>query len=195
MTVNYRRGAVTPPTDPTLLRKLDELVRQFPSAAGHREALSSLGSQIVYATELNAPDVLPFGGVWIALVRFSEPIENTLGLTREVLLLYSPHSDLQYRAFQAISKILDGDFLPREVTSGVALVCSPDPNQERKLDDWSRTHLTAVPLPYSTTETDVLAREILKGLERRLFLATCSQRRVPLLGTDSSGDELCSKSC
>lgn len=180
--MNYGQGAVTPPTDPTLLRKLDELVRVFPQAQAHREALRRLGSEVVYARELTEGEFRALGGVWIALVRFSEGIENRLGLTREVLLLYSPHRDLQYRTFQAIGSLLQGDFLPREATSGVALVSCPDPRQEQKLDDWSRTHLTAIPLPPSTDETDDLAREIVRALERRLFSRDLYAETLPVTG-------------
>lgn len=180
--LNYRQGAVTRPTDPTLLRKLDDLVRAFPQAEAHREGLRRLGSEVVYARELTEGEFRPLGGVWIALVRFSEGIENRLGLTREVLLLYSPHRDLQFRTFQAIGLLLQGEALPREVTSGVALVSSPDPRQEQKLDDWSRTQLTAIPLPSTTAETDVLAREIVRALERRLFSRDLYAETLPVSG-------------
>jgi hypothetical protein len=52
MAYGWTAGSVPRPTDPTLLQKLDVLERDFPVARVHRRALKELGSEFVYASQV-----------------------------------------------------------------------------------------------------------------------------------------------
>ncbi len=96
---------------------------------------------MVYAANC---DLDGFRECGVALVRFSGAIEAAFGMTREVLLFYSPHADLQIRTFKAAKQTLQG--LDREVTPDVIFFSAPDPRLREKLDDWSSGLFLAIPL-------------------------------------------------
>lgn len=177
-------GAVRPPTHVELERHLEDLERVYPIVAVHRKGLRELGSEIVYARALG--EWQPVGaGAWAALVRFGLKMETMFGLTREVLLLYTPHRDLQIRTFHALPQIIED--LPREVTLGLALVCSPDSRAAEKLDDWSTGRFLGVPVPADESDLREPGRQLLKMLQERIFTRDLYAETAPVSGSDFYG--------
>ncbi|MBW8172322.1 ATP-binding protein [Ornithinimicrobium sp. Arc0846-15] len=129
------------PTTPDLLKNVRRLEVVYPAFRRHREALSLLGSQVVYATCISNNKGAESG---LALVRFSGAIESAFGMTREVLFYYTPHRDLQFRDFKGARVALRS--LNREVTPDLIFMCSEDERLDIKLDDWSKLEFTAIPL-------------------------------------------------
>ncbi|MDF2146767.1 AAA family ATPase [Knoellia sp. p5-6-4] len=115
--------------------------RRFPEFMRHRESLRKLGSQVVFAGLCKESGFQDCG---IALVRFSGAIEAAFGLTREVVLFYSPHRDIQVRTYQTARNVLNR--LGREVSPDLLFLSAPDPRLRVKLDDWSRPEVMAIPL-------------------------------------------------
>jgi hypothetical protein len=105
------------------------------------DALRSVGSQIVYAGILRQDGFRDCG---VAHVRFSGAIEAGFGFTREVMLFYSPHDDLQGRTFEAAARELLQ--VGRSVTPDVFFMWAPDKRLRVKLHDWSRPSKLAIPL-------------------------------------------------
>jgi CRP-like cAMP-binding protein len=112
-------------------------------------------------------------------------METMFGLTREVLLVYSPHRDLQFRTFQALPELING--LPRQVTQGLALVCSPDSRQAEKLDDWSTSRLLAVPITNNPDGLEDSGRALLNCLQQRIFTRDLYAETAPVRGSDFFG--------
>jgi hypothetical protein len=189
MTTDFTQGAVRTPTDYLLMQHLSELERAVPEAKAHREAFRQLGSEFVYARRVGAdPAFRQMADAWAVLVRFGLVMETTFGLTREVLLLYSPHRDLQIRSYNALPVLLAS--LPRDVTPGVALVSTPDPRQAEKLDDWSDLYFTAIPIPVATMDSDQHSRGIIRSLEQRLFSRDLYAETAPVTGPAFFGRQI-----
>lgn len=170
-------GDVKRPTDVTLLQAVERLLCSFPVAAAHREALEVLGSQIVYASRCH---LTTFDTTWLVLVRFSSQIETAFGLTREVLAIYSPHTDLQLRTHKAIREMMDS--LPRSPTPDLVLLWSPDPRTAVKVDDWNTPHLTVVPLPVIGESKRDMARVLLAALRERIYSRDLYYETGPVSG-------------
>lgn len=160
---------------------LGGLIRDFPAAAKHREALQTLGSDFVYV----APSPIPNDrGSWIALVRFGSVIEKRFGLTREVVAYYSPHGDLQLRTYQRLDELLER--APRPATPDVFLLWSPDPMTGTKLDDWSsRAAFVVVNLPKNSSDDP--AGDLWGNLSRRLTTTNLYDQTLPVTGRDFFG--------
>lgn len=137
----WRAGEVPLPQNPDLLARISGLGQRFPTFRDHVDALRSLGSQVVYAGICQQKG---FTNCGVARVRFSGAIENGFGFTREVMLFYSPHKDLQTRTFEAAVKELNRS--ERSVTPDTFFMWSPDQRLRIKLNDWSRPSRLAIPL-------------------------------------------------
>lgn len=138
---SWQAGAVKAPNHPDLLANMERLAQKFPSFRKHRSALAQLGSQIVFAGFCKTPG---FSECGVALVRFSGAIEAAFGLTRELVIFYTPHKDLQVRTYQAA--LMELKAMTRDVTPDVLFLSAPDPRLRVKLDDWSAAALRAIPL-------------------------------------------------
>jgi molybdopterin-guanine dinucleotide biosynthesis protein len=89
------------------------------------------------------------GRVGLFLVRFGKNLETAYGLTREVLLVISPFSDLQWRTYGALEEVLTtiGSAAGRDITKHLVLVCTTDQREIEKLDEWSRARsILAIPI-------------------------------------------------
>ena len=139
--LGWRAGEIPPPKDPDLLANIQRVAHEFSEFSQHRDALSDLGSQVVYAKLIWKPRGTPHA---IVLVRFSGAIESAFGLTREVMFYYSPYRDFQARDYHAAQKCA-GE-LPHEITPDIFFVSAPDPRLRTKLDDWSKPASRAVPI-------------------------------------------------
>ncbi len=137
----WRAGAVAQPQHPDLLANIERVCKRYPILSAHLAALRSLGSQVVYAGFCRQEG---FNGAAVVHVRFSGAIEAGFGFTREVMLFYSPHEDLQGRTFKAATKELQST--DRSVTPDTFFLWSPDPRLRTKLYDWSRPSSLAIPL-------------------------------------------------
>lgn len=175
----WSAGAVGPPKDPRLQLALRDLMLRFPVARTHHEALQALGSQIVHAAPCR---VKQMQSAEVCLVRFSGAIETAFGLTREVLLFYSPHPDLQFRDLQAAQQSLR--HFNREVTSDVIAFWSPDPRAATKLADWSTPDFLVVPLPVEDVQSPV---EIVAALKDRLLTRDLFYETTPVTGNKFFG--------
>ena len=137
----WRAGAVPVPQNAALLTNIERVAQRFPVVREHLVALQSLGSQIVFAGMCKQEG---FRQSAIVHARFSGAIEAGFGFTREVMIFYSPHSDLQNRTFEAAVKELGNK--DRPATPDTFFVWSPDQRLRIKLNDWSRPNRLAIPL-------------------------------------------------
>lgn len=137
----WRAGAVQQPQHPDLLANIERVRRKFPVLGVHLEALRRLGSQVVYAGFCRQEG---FNGSAVVHVRLSGAIEAGFGFTREVMIFYSPHDDLQGRTFRAAVREIQST--ERSVTPDTFFLWSPDPRLRTKLYDWSRPSNLAIPL-------------------------------------------------
>lgn len=137
----WRSGAVAEPQHPDLKANIKRVCDRYPILSEHMEAFQRLGSQVVYAGFCKQDG---FKSCAIVHVRFSGAIEAGFGFTREVMVLYSPHEDLQVRTYKAaLREIADHK---RSVTPDIFFIWSPDQRLRIKLHDWSRTSRLAIPL-------------------------------------------------
>ncbi len=136
----WRSGAVPHPQHPDLLANIKRVEQRFPIFAEHMDALRSMGSQVVFAGSCRQEG---FKDCAIVHVRFSGAIEAGFGFTREVMLFYSPHADLQVRTFEAAARELKNS--AKFVTPDIFFMWSPDLRLQIKLKDWSRPSKLAIP--------------------------------------------------
>src|SRR5215813_8278480 len=137
----FRPGAVKS-RDSALLKHINQLIEDYPAAGVHREALNLLGSDFIDARKRQGAE----RGCWTALVRFGRVVERSLGLTREVMVYYTPYRDLQLRTYGHLPQVRN-DLSPSP-TQDLFLLYSPDPIAPRKIDDWgSREPFDVVSLP------------------------------------------------
>lgn len=157
------------------------LISAFPAAAGHREALRTLGSDFVYA----APSPLSNDrDSWVALVRFGSVVEGRFGLNREVIAYYTAHSDLQLRTYQRLDELLEK--APRPATPDLFLLWSPDPMTASKAEDWSsRAPFTVVGLPRKSSDDS--AGDLWHNLSKRLTTTNLYDQTLPVTGLDFFG--------
>jgi hypothetical protein len=169
----WRAGAVRTPVSRDLAVNVQRLQLRFPVAIEHQRSLARLGSQIVYASNCKEDKFLDCG---IALVRFSGAIESAFGLTREILIFYSPHQDLQIRTFHAAKRALAA--LPREITPDMMFMWAPDARLRDKLEDWSTGHFLAIPLTPDNDDDPVALISLLRDFiySRDLFYETTPVR-------------------
>ena len=184
----FAQGAIRPPTDFGLQQHLAALEQAVPAAGQHRRAFRELGSEYVYARNIDGWEFREIAGAWVALIRFGLAVETMFGLTREVAILYTTHKDLQIRTFNQVPKVLAS--LPRDVTPGVVLISSPDRRQDQKLDDWSDLRLTAIPVPHEMPATTDPWRAILRTLEQRLFQRDLYAETSPVSGAGFFGRQI-----
>lgn len=139
--LGWKAGAVPAPHHPDLLTNIDRVRARYPVLSAHLEALRSLGSQVVFAGFCRQDG---FKSCAVVHVRFSGAIEAGFGFTREVMIFYSSHEDLQGRTFQAAVRELAGG--GRSVTPDIFFMWAPDQRLGIKLNDWSRPSKLAIPL-------------------------------------------------
>lgn len=177
--LGWNAGAVRPPSHEDVVRNVGRLVREFPVAAQHQQALARLGSQFFFAGPCKVPS---FDDSHVALVRFSGAIEAAFGLTREVMFFYSRHKDLQIRTFKAAQRALAE--LPREVTPDIMFFWSPDPRLREKVDDWSVGGFLTIPLILTDADDPVSFVSLLRDYtySRDLFYETTPVRGERFFG-------------
>jgi hypothetical protein len=166
----WNAGAVKPPTHPDTLANLRRLKQAFPVVGDHQQVLARLGSQFFYSQLGKSSKIEDCG---FALVRFSQAIELSFGLTREVFFFYSPHKDLQIRTFRAAKQTLAG--LEREVTPDMMFLWSPDVRLSEKLGDWSLSgKFLAIPLDLPDDGDPLAFIKLLRDyvFKRNLFYET-----------------------
>lgn len=166
--------------DANLERHISRLQTVFPVALLHRRALRLLGSDFIYA--------IPDGGLadsWIAMLRFGGLIERTFGITREVVVYYSPHKDLQQRTLARFGAAQSQ--VPRPGTPDLYLLSAPDLRAAEKLDDWTRSEpYVAVAVP-QTGDDDQVATMLLDSIIARLTTRDRYDETLPVIGSDFFG--------
>ncbi len=176
----WRAGAVKRPVQPAeLLRSIANFEIQFPQFRQHREALNKLGSQIVYA-RMSKDTRAKWCGV--AHVRFSGAIEAAFGLTREVLMFYSPYPDLQVRTYRAArSELRSGS---QEITPDLMFFSAGDPRLRLKLNDWASPDLLGIPLEKDIGEDALSFISLIRDYvySRDLFYETTPVRGSKFFG-------------
>lgn len=180
---SFRRDRVVDTRDSSLLRRINDLTAQFPAAALHREALRLLGSDFVDVREWDAPRKR---GEWTALIRFGGVLEAALGITREVMVVYSRDRDLQLRDYERLPSFRERQ--PRQPTQDLYLLFSEDPSASRKLDEWTqRETFTAIVLPRVGPSAPVTAQALVNDLTRRLASRNLYEETLPVTGRDFFG--------
>ncbi len=166
--------------DANVERHILRLQAAFPIARLHRRALRLLGSDFIYAV----PDT-GLADSWIAMLRFGGLIERTFGITREVVVYYSPHKDLQQRTLARLSA---AQFqVPRPGTPDLYLLSAPDLRTAEKLDDWTRSEpYVAVAVPQAGDDDEV-ASALLDGIIARLTTRDRYDETLPVIGSDFFG--------
>ncbi len=173
----WRTGAVPPPRDPVLLANIAVIQERHRVFREHRDLLAAVGSQIVFASQCRVPG---FEDCSVALVRFSGAIESAFGLTREVMIFYTPYADLQIRTLNAIKRQLEQ--MPREVTPDIALVWSPDTRSKEKLEDWSSTSFLLIPMQLAIDNIDGEAVHLVRLLRDYIFARDLYYETTPVSG-------------
>lgn len=165
----WHAGAVRRPNHPDLLSKIRDISSRYPALRAHVRALDQLGSQVVYA---NWCTDKALAGSAVVLVRFSGAIESAFGFTREAMILYTPHQDLQVRTFQAARREMVG--LRRPITPDIFFIWAPDPRLRTKLDDWSQPANLAIPLDLADDDEPIALVTLLRDYiySRDLFYET-----------------------
>ena len=175
----WRANPVPAPRDERVRRSLQDFELRFPVARDHRQMLQLLGSQFTYAAPCLVNNARECE---VTLVRFSGAVESAFGFTRELLFLYSPYPDLQHRTFVAARASLR--HLPRDVTPDLVVVWSKDPRARVKLDDWSGTEFTAIPLPADGLDDPL---ELLRILREYVFTRDLYYETTPVSGDQFFG--------
>ncbi|MEV6899168.1 translation initiation factor IF-2 N-terminal domain-containing protein [Amycolatopsis sp. NPDC051372] len=170
---SWMAGEIRPPTNPEVLRKIEELKQVFPVAAEHDRLLRAVGSSFFYASPCR---ISGFEECWVALVRFSGAIESAFGLTREVMFFYSPHRDFQNRTFRAAKDALRR--IRREVSPDILFFWSSDERMRVKLEDWTAGDFLAIPLDLDPEENSIALVSLLRDFifARDLFYETTPVR-------------------
>lgn len=137
----WHSGPVPVPKHPDLIANIRRVSESFPVLEDHISAWQRFGSQVVYARFVRGESNKECA---IVHVRFSGAIEAGFGFTREVMIFYSPHRDLQVRTFKsAVAELEQND---RSVTPDIFFMWSPDKKLRTKLNDWSSSSRLAIPL-------------------------------------------------
>lgn len=170
-------GAVSRPSNPTLLEKLAVLQRAYPVSVRHLEAFRRLGSEYIYADVKNHARL---GRIGVALLRLSDTLERMYGFTRELLVIYTPHADLQVRTYAAVADVINAT--PRKITSDLAFLWAQDDRLQQKLDDWSTTRLTVLPLPTLPDSLKNASEVIVDVLSYRIFRRDLFAETTPVSG-------------
>jgi hypothetical protein len=161
-------------------RHISRLQAAFPVAGLHRRAVKLLGSDFIFA----APDEGSVGSWW-ALLRFGGLIERTFGITREVIVYYSPYHDLQLRTMERLS--MARAQVPRQVTPDLYLLSSPDMRSAEKLEDWTRSEpFVAVAFPQTGNEEEI-AIALLEAIIAQLTTRDRYDETLPVIGNDFFG--------
>jgi hypothetical protein len=150
---------------PEMIERLEQLTREHPGSRSHRETFRRLGSEYVYARKLLGEE--SFRGSWIVLLRLCRRLEERFGISSEVPVIYSPHSDIQSRTVMRISEMLG--YLPPErenYTRWLTFISSSDPRLAIKLDEFSDA--THIYIPLSTKPVENLAEALIASLSRRI---------------------------
>lgn len=174
----WRSGAVPHPQHPDLLTNIQRVARRFPIFAEHMEALRRVGSQVVFAGSCRQEG---FRDCAIVHIRFSGAIEAGFGFTREVVLFYSPHADLQGRTFEAAARELTSS--DRFVTPDIFFMWSPDLRLQIKLKDWSRPSKLAI--PFQIDDEDELS--LIKLLRNYIYARDLFYLTTPVHGASFFG--------
>lgn len=174
----WRAGAVPVPRHPDLLKNIQKTRQRFPAFGDHLDALRSLGSQVVYAGPCRQDG---FRDCVIVHVRFSGAIETGFGFTREVMLFYSPHEDLQVRTFEAAARELARKDQP--VTPDIFFMWSPDQRLGIKLNDWSRPSKLAI--PFLIDDEDELS--LITLLRNHIYARDLFYMTTPVFGASFFG--------
>lgn len=174
----WRSGAVPHPQHPDLLANIKRVAQRFPIFEEHMAALRGVGSQVVFAGWCKQEQ---FRECAIVHIRFSGAIEAGFGFTREVMLFYSPHPDLQARTFEAAARELTSS--DRFVTPDIFFAWSPDQRLQIKLKDWSRPSKLAI--PFQIDEEDELS--LIKLLRNYIYTRDLFHLTTPVHGASFFG--------
>jgi hypothetical protein len=140
------------------------LERRYPVTEQHRAAFRELGSEFTYAKE--------HGDLGVVLLRLSPSLEQMFGFTREILVFYSPYEDLQGRTFSELRRLTrrGGLDIERELTPDTAFLWAPDPRLSDKVDEWSSSDFTVIPLALREHDDERSeADRLLSIVSRRVF--------------------------
>lgn len=174
----WRSGAVPHPQHPDLLANIQRVARRFPIFGEHMDALRGVGSQVVFAGACRQEG---FKDCVIVHIRFSGAIEAGFGFTREVMLFYSPHADMQVRTFEAAARELASS--DRFVTPDIFFMWSPDLRLQIKLKDWSRPSKLAI--PFQIDDEDELS--LIKLLRNYIYARDLFYLTTPVHGASFFG--------
>lgn len=174
----WHGGAVPRPKNPELLRSIDYVAGRYPVLNDHLNTLRNLGSQIVYAGMCQQRG---FRDCAVTHIRFSNAIETGFGFTREVMLFYSPHEDLQSRTFE--TAVREAQTSSRSVTPDTFFIWSPDQRVGMKLRDWSRPDKLGIPLKLD----DENALSLISLLRDHIYSRDLFHITIPVSGASFFG--------
>lgn len=191
MRLNWDNYPVKKVSNADVTLNLKKLEQWFEIVAEHRKMLQALGSEFVYAKRWQS-DGKRYG---TALVRFSGQIENTFGITREVLFFYSEFIDLQTRTYnKAKAEIRQlNNSGKRTVTEDLFFLHAPDRRLSEKLTDWNKKgSALAIPLSNNDIHDSISIIELLKQniYVRDLFYETKSVGGSEFFGREKAVQEL-----
>ena len=125
-------------------------------------------------------------GEWVALVTTGEAVAGRFGLTRDIMLVYSPTHELQPAVVTTASKRRDE--LPRNLSceDHFILIASRDPHAIHKLHAWSQTEpVLGIHLARSGTP-DTIARNLMAEMQKKLPSRNLYDETLPVTGDQTS---------
>jgi hypothetical protein len=166
--------------DLATLAHVERMMVEYSEARAHRSALRILDSDFSGAWRQS-------DGTWVALIQFSSGVSSRLGLTREIVAVYSPFGQLQARFFSNLpdfQTVLPRDRLAEE---HIYLVWSRDQSAGRKLAEWSeQAAYTAVALP-AGSDPRAVSDYLFRTMHARLGSRNLYDESLPVTGSNFFG--------
>lgn len=169
-----------PFVDGELSNEFARLREKIPTVVEHRQAFKLLGAEIRFIRKY-ADDT------WVLLMNTGEALAGRFGLTRDIMVVYSPAHELQPSILSSAKKRRDD--LPRTFSceDHFILVASSDPHAATKLHAWAQNEPTlGIHLPHRSTP-DAIARTLIAEMQRKLASRNLYDETLPVTGADFFG--------
>jgi hypothetical protein len=166
--------------DRRLSEEFNRLRSEIPEVVEHRQAFRILKADFSYIRKYQDQS-------WVTLLSPGPDLSARFGLTRDVMLIYSPAHELQPAVLRQVAQRRDALPSDRSCEDHFVLVSSNDPMAGRKLDSWMVDEpILGVHLPRAG-RPDALALGLRKELLRKLASRNLYDETLPVTGSDFFG--------
>ena len=166
--------------DRDLSRDFERLRTAIPAVTQHRQALKLLGADFRFIRKYT-------DGSWVTLVDPGEGLAGRFGLTRDMMLIYSPDHELQPSILPMAQRRRDD--VPRNFSAEdhFVLVASVDAHSAQKLRAWAQSEpMLGIYLPPSG-QPEAIARSLAAEMQRTLASRNLYDETLPVTGPDFFG--------